>query len=355
MAEKRVDLARIVLAILFLAALILSSLWILRPFLPAVIWAMTLVIATWPLMSQVQAWLWKKRLLAVTIMTLALLLVFYLPFAAAIGIIIGNAGEIAGWVDRLASTEPPSPPSWLGQIPLVGEGAVHVWQDIASTGIHELLQWAKPYAGLLTREALSTLGSVGLVMIQFLLTVAISAILYARGEAAAAGIIRFGRRLAGERGEQSLRLAAQAIRGVALGVVVTALVQAAVSGAGLLLAGVPFAPILAAITFIFCIAQIGPAPVMIPAVIWMFTGPSAVWASILLVFTLIAMTLDNFLRPILIRKGADLPLLLILVGVIGGLLAFGLIGIFIGPTILAVAYTLLQEWIAEGEQGEASR
>ena len=141
---------------------------------------------------------------------------------------------------------------------------------------------------------------------------------------------------------------------MALGVVVTALVQAAVSGVGLLLAGVPFAPTLAAITFIFCIAQIGPAPVMIPVVIWMFTGPSAFWASILLLFTVIAMTLDNVLRPILIRKDADLPLLLILAGVIGGLLAFGLIGLFIGPTILAVAYTLLQEWIAEGEPREAS-
>jgi predicted PurR-regulated permease PerM len=353
MAEKRVDLARIVLEILFLAALILSSLWILSPLLPAFIWAVTLVIATWPLMSQVQEWLWNRRWLAVTIMTLALLLVFYLPFAAAIDVIVGNAGAIAGWVDRLASMEPP-PPSWLGQIPLVGERAVQFWQDIASTGIHELLQWAKPYAGLLTRQALSTLGSVGLVMVQFVLTAAISAILYARGEAAAAEIIRFGRRLAGERGEQSLRLAAQAIRGVALGVVVTALVQAAVSGADLLLAGVPLAPTLTAITFIFCTAQIGPAPVMIPVVIWMFTGPSAFWASILLLFTVIAMTLDNVLRPILIRKGADLPLLLILAGVIGGLLAFGLIGLFIGPTILAVAYTLLQGWIAEGEPGEAS-
>jgi predicted PurR-regulated permease PerM len=355
MPEKRVDLARIVLAILFLAALILYSLWILSPFLPSIIWATTLVVATWPLMREVESWLGGRRLLAVTVMTLALLLVFFLPFAAAIVVIIDNTGLIVDWVDRLAAMEPPPPPSWLGDIPLVGEPALHFWQDIASSGIHELMLWLKPYAGLLTRQALSTLGSVGLVMVQFLLTVAISAILYARGEAAAAEVIRFGRRLAGERGEQSLLLAGQAIRGVALGVVVTAFVQAAVSGAGLLLAGVPFAPILAATAFLFCIAQVGPGPVMIPAVIWMFTGPSAVWAGILLAFTVVAMTLDNFLRPILIRRGADLPLLLILAGVIGGLLAFGLIGLFIGPTILAVGHTLLQAWIAEGEPDEASR
>jgi predicted PurR-regulated permease PerM len=190
--------------------------------------------------------------------------------------------------------------------------------------------------------------------VQFLLTVGISGILFARGEPAAAEMIRFGRRLAGARGERSVRLAGQAIRGVALGVVVTALVQTAVAGAGLMLAGVPFAPILTAITFVLCIAQVGPALVMIPAVIWMYSSSSSFWASILLVFTLVAMTLDNVLRPILIRKGADLPLLLILVGVIGGLIVFGLIGLFIGPTILAVAYTLLNEWIAEGEPEAAN-
>ncbi|MGE5201261.1 MAG: AI-2E family transporter YdiK [Acidobacteriota bacterium] len=349
MPEKRVDLARIVLAILFLAALILSSLWILSPFLPAIIWAVTLVIATWPLMTWVQVWLWNRRWLAVTAMTLALLLVFFLPFAAAVGIIVVNSGTIADWADRLATMDLPPPPSWIAELPFVGERAVRFWQDIGNAGIHDLLQRARPYAGVVTREALSTLGSFGLVLVQFLLTVGISGILYARGEVAAAAVIRFGRRLAGERGERSLRLAGQAIRGVALGVVVTALVQAAISGGGLMLVGVPFAPILTAIAFVLCIAQLGPALVMIPAVIWMFTSSSAIWGSILLVFTLVAMTLDNVLRPILIRKGADLPLLLILAGVIGGLLVFGLIGLFIGPTILAVAYTLLQEWIAEGE------
>jgi predicted PurR-regulated permease PerM len=98
---------------------------------------------------------------------------------------------------------------------------------------------------------------------------------------------------------------------------------------------------------LLCIAQIGPALVLVPAVIWMYASSDPIWATVLLVFSLVAMTLDNILRPILIRKGVDLPLLLILVGVVGGLIAFGLVGIFIGPTVLAVAYTLLAEWIAE--------
>jgi len=177
--------------------------------------------------------------------------------------------------------------------------------------------------------------------------------MYAKGEEAAAMAIRFGRRLAGPRGEESVILAAQAIRGVALGVVVTALVQSAVGGIGLAIAGVPFAAVLTALMFMLCIAQLGPGLVLVPAVIWMYYSSDATLATVLLVFTLVAVTLDNFLRPILIRMGADLPLLLILAGVIGGLIAFGLIGIFLGPTILAVGYTLLRAWIADGEPKDA--
>jgi predicted PurR-regulated permease PerM len=347
-----IDLARITLAILFLVALIAASLLILSPFLLAVIWAAMLVIATWPLMRHVQRWLWDLRPLAVATMTLALLLVFVVPFWAAVDTIVGNADRISDWTASLTSMELPPPPPWLSGIPLVGAPAAKFWQDIAGAGFHELLVRAKPYAGVATQWFIAAAGSFGLLLVQFLLTVVASAIMYARGEAAAAAIIRFGRRLAGPRGEESVRLAARAIRGVALGVVLTALIQTAVAAAGLFVTGVPFASVLSAITFMLCIAQIGPAVVLVPAVIWMYTSHDPVWASVLLVFSIVALSLDNVLRPILIRRGVDLPLLLILVGVIGGLIAFGLIGIFIGPTILAVAYTLLQEWIAEGEAQE---
>jgi len=142
-------------------------------------------------------------------------------------------------------------------------------------------------------------------------------------------------------------LAGSAIRGVALGVVVTAIAQTLVAGAGLALAGVPQAGILSAIILMLCIAQLGPALVMIPATIWLFATGATLPGIILAVFTVASVIMDNFLRPILIRRGADLPLLLILVGVIGGLLAFGLLGLFLGPVVLAVTYTLLQNWIAD--------
>jgi len=178
--------------------------------------------------------------------------------------------------------------------------------------------------------------------------VVVAAILYASGESAARMVRRFGRRLGGERGENAMILAGQAIRGVALGVGVTALAQTVLGGIGLAIAGVPFASLLSAVMLMLCIAQVGPSLVLFPAVGWMYWMGDNGWATFLLVWSLVVGTMDNFLRPMLIKKGADLPLLLIFSGVIGGMLGFGLIGIFIGPVVLAVTYTLTLAWIEDG-------
>jgi predicted PurR-regulated permease PerM len=190
------------------------------------------------------------------------------------------------------------------------------------------------------------LGDLGLALAQFVLALLFAAVLYVRGEAAGMIVLRLSRRLAGDRGERSVRLAMQATRSVALGIVVTAIVQAAIATLGLVLAGVPFVQILSALTFILCLAQLGAGLVLIPATIWMYAAGDPTGGTILLVCTVPALTLDNILRPLLITRGAHLSLLLVLLGVFGGLLAFGLIGIFIGPIVLAVAYELAMEWMA---------
>ena len=177
--------------------------------------------------------------------------------------------------------------------------------------------------------------------------------IYGHGEEAASLVRRFARRLAGTRGEDTVKLAGDAIRGVALGVGVTAAVQAVLGGVVLALSGVPFAGLLTALMFMFCIAQIGVLPVMVPAAIWAFWSGATGWGIFLAVATVVIATLDNILRPMLIRMGADLPLLLIFAGVIGGLLSFGLLGIFVGPVVLAVGYTLLEAWLADGDKHPA--
>jgi len=353
MSETRRDLTRTTLAVLFIGGLLLASFWIMQPFLAALIWAGMIVVSTWPLMRRAQGCLWGRRWLAVSVMMLGLLLVFIVPLALAIATIAERAGDIAAFAKRLGSFQLPPAPDWLGNIPLIGDRAVITWETYAIKGARELAMHAEPYVGTVTRWFLSEVGSFGLVFVQFLLTVVLSAILYANGEAWANWALRFGRQLARERGERAVVLAGQAIRGVALGVVVTALVQSVLGGIGLAIAGVPFATVLTAIMFIFCIAQIGPVLVLLPAVGWLYWSDSAGWGTFLLVWTVIVGTMDNVLRPYLIKQGADLPLLLIFAGVIGGLLAFGLVGIFVGPVVLAVAYTLADAWISDGRLEDA--
>jgi len=190
--------------------------------------------------------------------------------------------------------------------------------------------------------------------VQILLSVVIAAILYAGGEGFRAFVRRFGERLAGERGAAAIVLAGQAIRAVAMGVVVTALLQSLVGGLGLAVAGVPFAAVLTAAMFLLAVTQIGAAPVLAGAVAWLYWKGDTGWGTVLLVWSVIVLVFDNFLRPVLIRKGADLPLLLIFPGVIGGLIGFGILGLFIGPVILAVAYTLLKAWLEESKSDEVS-
>ena len=243
----------------------------------------------------------------------------------------------------------PPPPAWVESVPLVGPKVAEQWRSLSGDpGV--ITEKVQPYVKGALRWIAGEVGKVGSAVVQLLLTVVIAGILYASGETAAMGVRRFLRRLAGPRGEESAQLAAKAIRAVALGIVVTALAQTALAGIGLGLARIPAAGALTAVVFLLCIAQLGPVLVMGPAAIWLFTNGSSGKATVVLVFMVAAMTLDNFVRPILIRKGADLPLLLILGGVFGGLLAFGIVGLFVGPVTLAVAWTLVASWVAEGDE-----
>jgi predicted PurR-regulated permease PerM len=347
MAERQSDLTRDTLAVVFLFALIAASVWILWPFLAAVVWATMIVVATWPILLTLQRWLLGRRWLAVTGMTLLLLAIFVLPFSFAIVAVAENFEEITAWTTSLANFTLPAPPGWLGNIPLVGARVTSSWQQFAAMSQEELAARLSPYLGVIMRWLAGQIGSLGLLLAHIALMVVVAAVLYATGESAAAIALRFGSRLAGERGEHAVQLAGQAIRGVALGVVVTALVQALAGGIGLAIVGVPFVVILTAVMFILAIVQVGVAPVLLPAVAWLYWTGSATAGTVLLVWTMLVLPIDNFLRPVLIKQGVDLPMLLVIAGVVGGLLAFGLIGIFVGPVVLAVAYTLFTAWINE--------
>lgn len=349
--SRPADLTRTTLQLLALAALIGTSLWITRPFLMALAWASMIVIATWPLMLHAQSGFGGRRAPAVGFMTVMLLLVLVVPLYLTLTAIMANAPAMAEWTAELATRTIPPPPAWLESLPLIGASGAARWHELASGGPAGLTAQLAPHARAAALWLVARMGGAGALLLQFLLTVVISAILYARGEVAARAVDRFANRLAGGSGVTAAHLAAQAIRAVALGVIVTAIVQTALAGIGLAVVGVPFAPVLSALVFVLSVAQIGPAPALIPAVIWVYMAIGAGWGTAFLIWAIGCGTIDNVLRPLLIRRGADLPLLLIFVGVVGGLIAFGVIGLFIGPVVLAVAYRLMIEWVAADPAG----
>jgi predicted PurR-regulated permease PerM len=341
------DVTRLVLLVLFIAMLLVGSLWTLLPFLGGLIWAATVVIATWPLLLKLRARTGRPWL-AVLIMTSLTLLAVILPFAFAVSTLLDVAHRGPELLGDYFTRGLGPPPDWLNRIPAVGNQLVAKWQEIAAGGRAALIEASRPYLGAAAQWAVSVTGGIGMVALNILLTVALVAILYAQGEIAARGALAFGYRLGGERGMDVMRLAAQAVRSVALGVVVTALVQSVLAGLALWICGIPAPGVLAALVFVLGIAQLGPLPVMLPAIAWLYWTDQAVWGTVLLVLAIPIGALDNVLRPILIRRGVQLPMLLIIAGVIGGLIAFGVMGLFVGPVLLAATYTLARSWVAEG-------
>ncbi len=349
MVERRVDLVRAVLGIMFIAALTAASFWIMRPFLGAIIWATMIAVSTWPIMRKLEKWMFGKRWAAVTVMTLGLLAVIALPAALTVLAVADNVDEVKAFVERLPTSEIPPAPEWVAKIPVVGAKAVEKWNASVALGMPALLDKMQPYLASVARWIASETGSFGAFLVQFGLTVAITAVMFIGGETAVKGLRAFARRLGGEEGEATIPLAAGAIRGVAMGVVVTSVVQSLFAGIGLWIAGVPFTAALTVLMFVLCIAQLGPLPVMAFIVAWGYHSLGSSWGTFLLVWAIVAGSINNVLQPMLIKKGADLPLLLIFAGVIGGLLTYGVIGLFIGPVVLAVAYTLLLSWVKAGE------
>jgi predicted PurR-regulated permease PerM len=353
-SPRPLDLPRITLAVFALAILILGTAWVMRPFLLALVWAAMIAVSTWPILLWLQRRLGGRRAPAVAVMVLMLLLLLVVPIYLAISTVVENADRVVEAIKGGMDRPLPDLPGWLKALPFVGPKLDSKWLELSSREPGALSAQLAPYGREAFRWIVDRLGNVGGTVVQFLLTVLIAAILFSSGEAAATGVRRFFGRLAGERGEGAVELAGKAVRAVALGVVVTALVQTALAGVGLAIAGIPHAGLLTAIVLILCIAQLGPLLVMAGAVIWLYATGSAVWGTVLLVWSVGVVSIDNILRPILIKKGADLPLLLIFAGVIGGLVSFGVVGLFIGPAVLAVAYTLTSSWIAEQDQDPAA-
>ncbi|MFM0413541.1 AI-2E family transporter YdiK [Paraburkholderia aromaticivorans] len=344
MVRPAVDLARIVLAVSALFLLVGGSLYIVHPFVPALMWATTIVVTTWPLMLKIQRYLRGSRGLAVTVLLLLEIVVICIPAYGAVSTLADHAADIMAFVKALPNYALPSPPHWLASLPLTGS-LVREWQSLSDAGPGGMLAKLQPYAAVAARWMVIQVGLVGSFAVQLILLIIICGLLFAKGESAVQLVTGLALRVSPENGANIVHLTGQSIRAIALGVVVTAVVQASLGAAGIWIAGIPFAGVLSALLLLMCLVQIGPLLPMLGCVAYLFMHDARLPAILLLVWTIGVSVLDNILRPILIRRAIALPMVLILTGVIGGLLALGPVGLFIGPVILAVTYHLLIAWI----------
>jgi predicted PurR-regulated permease PerM len=333
------------LGISILILLLGGCLLVLRPFVSALLWAVVLSYSLWPLFRRLVNLLRGKRTLASALMACALVAVVLLPFVVVGLTLADNVEQLKGAIDRWVNEGPPPPPSWLAKVPVVGSSASAEWQNLAVDSA-ALLQKAKP---LLESVSLWLLRS-GFVLGKGVLELALSiliAFFLLRDGVSVGERLNFGiQRIAGSRGERMLQIAGKTVRGVVYGVLGTALIQTLLAGIGYLVAGVPGVAVLTLLTFALCIVPaVGVPLIWIPATIWVFTQHGTSWGIFMIVWGLIVSSVDNFIRPWLISSGSKLPFLLMFFGALGGLAAFGFIGLFIGPTLLAVGYKLVQEWL----------
>jgi predicted PurR-regulated permease PerM len=339
------DIPQILLSVLFLSLMIVACLWIVQPFVLGFAWAATIVIATWPILIKLQRLLFGRRSLAVLAMTLLLFLLFVIPIALLINSLMDGSVPLVHAITTGNIALPDF--TWLNHIPLVGAKLYSGWHSLLDMGGSAIMAKVRPYIGTTTTWFVGQAAHIGRFLMHCGLMLMFSALLYWQGEKVAHGVRYFATRLAAKRGDAAVLLAGQAIRAVALGVVVTALVQAILGGIGLAISGVPYATLLTVVMIFSCLVQLGPLVVLIPSIIWLYWTGDTTWGTVLLVWSCVVGTMDNFIRPMLIRMGADLPMVLILTGVIGGLIAFGMIGLFIGPVLLAVSWRLFDAWVRE--------
>lgn len=344
-SSSRADLTRTLLLIGAFGSLVGGSLYVLRPFLLPLVWATILVTATWPGFLKLERRLAGRRRIAVGIAATAMLVVIVVPVLLAVMTIARHADKIAVWSQELREFHVPAPPEWAMQGPFETAGLGERWAAAHAATPAEIQAELAPRLRSVGTFLAHQVSGVGWLVINFFLMMAFAGVLFADGEHAAKEVRRFAHRLGGDRGDAAVVLAGNAIRAVALGVGVTAVVQSAIAGLGLLIAGVPFAGLLTAIIFVLCIAQLGPTIVLVPVVASYFMHGHTGRGAFLIVVLVLAASLDNVLRPLLIKRGADLPLLLIFLGVIGGMLAFGIVGLFIGPVVLSVSYALYNAWV----------
>jgi predicted PurR-regulated permease PerM len=342
-AEARIEQ---LVGIALLALLAIGCFLVLRPFLSALLWGLILAFSAWPLHARLVERLGGRRTLAAGLMTLLIAAVFILPLVAVGTGLADSVAKVISIGRTLLAQGLPGPPVWVADLPMVG-GQLHAyWQGLAQQGT----AWTgalDPYLEQARSWALGTGLRLGEAILQVSLSVLAAFFVFRDGAAGARHLATAVERLAGPRAQTLLAVAGGTVKGVVYGIIGTALAQGSLQAIGLWLAGVPAAFFLGFLTFFLSFVPMGPALVWLPATAWLFYKGALGWGVFMALWGFFVVSgVDNILKPYLISRGSNLPLILVFLGVLGGILAFGFLGVFLGPTLLALAYTLVREWTA---------
>lgn len=344
---KNVNRIEALAGLVALALLALGCLVVLRPFVSAILWAAVLAYATWPLLLRLEGRMKGRRSLAAFIMTTLITIVMVLPFVAAGMTLAENAPRLQDLFRLLQGGLPAEAPAWVRHVPWIGPAVEHAWPGFVQNtdSISNALSSAGLKAGKwLLRHSLD----FGRGILQLFLSVIIVFVFYRDGERLTARIAAGAQRIVGDASQHLLSVAGNTVRSVVYGIIGSALAQGIAATLGFWIAGVPSPFLLGLLTFLLAFIPAGPPFVWVPTTIWLFYEGHVGWGVFMAIWGLFAISgVDNLVRPYLISRGSKLPFVVVLLGALGGVLAFGFIGIFLGPVLLAVGYALAREFTAE--------
>lgn len=334
------------LATLALALLGAGCILVLWPFLTALIWAAILVSTSWPAFLWLDRGVGGRRTLAACLMTLLVTVVLLGPIVAVALAMADNAAELGRAASALVRDGLPDAPAWLASLPLIGQSIHDFWQQFAHDG-HRLMAELEKLAKPAQATALAAGRAVAAGVLDMGISVFLAFFFFIYGEALAERLRIALERLSGVRASYLLGIVRGTVTGVIYGILGTGLAQGVLAAIGFVIAGVPGAVLLGVATFFLSVVPVGPPLVWGGAAIWLFQDGQPGWAAFVAAwgFFLVS-TVDNVIKPFIISRGASLPFAIVFLGVLGGVLAFGVIGAFLGPTLLAVGYRLITEWTA---------
>ena len=351
--RQAIDLA---IRLAVIALLAFWCYWIARPFLMPIVWGVVLAVALYPLYLRLENVLGGRRKLAAGLMVVACLALIVVPVVALSDSVLDGARAVSSKIEHEDEGElklPPAPES-VAKWPLVGPKVYETW-NLAATSLESVLRPFRPQLLAFGRWLVSLAKQAALAVLMTAVAVVIAAVLLVRRESAVKAALDIGGRLGGEHGIESVRLAGRAVGTVAKGVVGVAAIQAALAAVGLVAAGVPGAGLWALLVLVLSVAQLPAILVLGPAILYVVATDAGTATVILFtIWSLLAAFSDAILKPLLLGRGIEIPVGVILIGAIGGLILHGLIGLFVGAVVFSIGYRLWGTWMAQANGGTAA-